>query len=77
MPDMDALYAWTEEGPEGKEGVIAAASGLLGPVVHLLQHRRREIAEQFRPIAEQHRQRTGHRVRLVRFARAEELEELR
>lgn len=59
---MGAIFAWTEEGPEG-EGVIAN-----------LQNRNLEVAQDFRPFAEAHQRATGRTVRLVRYLRDEVLE---
>ncbi len=73
MSKMTSIYAWTGEDPEFGEGVIFTWIPLLG-MAGCLQHRRREIAEKFRPIAQNHAARTGHKVRFVRFDRAEELE---
>lgn len=70
-----SLFAWTETTEHGYEGVIAAIIPPLG-TVGPLQHRKREIAEMLRPIAQRHRDKTGHIVRLVRFDRGEDLETL-
>ena len=76
MTDMRAIYAWTEVDENGNEGVIMTMVPELG-FSATLQHRRREVAaEYFKPYAEAHRQASGHRVRFVRFVRAEDLEEL-
>lgn len=57
---MEAIFAWTEEGPEG-EGVITTIGNL-------------EVAQKLRPFAEAHQRATGHTVRLVRFLRDEVLD---
>ena len=76
MTDMQAIYAWTEVDDDGDEGVIMTMVPSLGFAASL-HHRRREVVEElFKPYAEAHRKTSGHRVRLVRFARADELEEL-
>ncbi len=76
MTDMEAIYAWTDCGPDGKEGVILAIIPLLGFKANL-QHRDRNIVEtHFRSIAEGHAKVTGHKVRLVKFTREETLETL-
>jgi hypothetical protein len=76
LPEMDSIFAWTEIDPAGGEGVIVASLPFLRNMLGPLQHRRRDMAERMRPIAELHRRRTGHKVRLVRFVRAETVEEL-
>ena len=68
MPDMEQIYAWTEVSDDGFEGVICALIPLLG-VVGNLQHNRRDVVNHFEPIAKAHGEKTGHRVRLVRFER--------
>lgn len=75
MPDMDAIYAWTEIDPDGREGVIITLIPIVG-ISATLQSRRRDIAEKFRPLAQEHNKKTGHTVRLVKFVRAETLEEM-
>ena len=75
LPEMTELYAWTEIDPAGGEGVIVASLPFLRDMLGPLQHRRREMAERMRPVAELHQRRTGHKVRLVRFVRAETAEE--
>jgi len=75
MADMEAIYAWTETDPKmGEEGVIAAISR--GGFNLLLQHRDKGIALRFRNLAQAHAKATGHKVRLVKFTRAETVEEL-
>lgn len=74
--DMRAIYAWTEVDDSGAEGVIAVMHPAMGHALILLQHRRPDIADGMRPFAEAHAARTGHRVRLVRFERAEDLAEI-
>ncbi len=72
---ITSIFAWTEATEQGYEGVIAAfipAIGTMGP----LQHRKRHVAEMFRPLAQAHRRESGHQVRLVRFDRVEDLETL-
>lgn len=76
LPEMHELFAWLETDPAGGEGVIVASLPFLRNMLGPLQHRRREMAERMRPVAELHRKRTGHRVRLMRFVRAETIEEL-
>jgi len=73
MTDMETIYAWTETGPEGGEGVIAVMAR--GGFNLLLQHRDKGLALRFRNIAERHARKTGHRVRLVEFIRARTIEE--
>jgi len=61
--------------PDGREGTIAAQLIPGGPVL-TLQHRNRKIAETMRRSAELHKRRSGRPVRLVRYVRAETVEEL-
>jgi len=83
MPDMPQIYAWTETADDGYEGVIVAAVtpfrgvvGLVGEPLAPLQHNRLDIAMKFKELAEAHAKASGNRVRLVRFARAETIEEI-
>lgn len=60
-------WVWVETEPDGKDGMIVAMHPALGGMIPLA-HRKREVAEyHFRPIAEQHGERTGNPVRLVRM----------
>jgi len=70
---MEAIFAWTEEGPEG-EGVITTILPFLGNRLGNLQSRKLEVARQLRPLAEAHQRASGHTVRLVRYLRDEVLE---
>jgi hypothetical protein len=70
---MEAIFAWTEEGPEG-EGVIATMLPFLDNKIALLQNRNLDLAQKFRPFAEAHQRASGHTVRLVRYLRDEVLE---
>jgi hypothetical protein len=72
---METIYAWTEIDPDGGEGIIFAFIPAIGMTGNL-QHRNRNIVEAFRPIAKAHAKSTGHKVRLVKFARDETLETL-
>lgn len=76
MSDMEAIYAWTEVDPISGEGVIAAIMPFLNNKIGNLQSRRLEVTKKMLPLAEAHRARTGHEVRLVKFTRAETLETL-
>jgi hypothetical protein len=76
MKTMDHIYAWTEIDPQGGEGVIYTYIPMLGMGGNL-QHRRREIVENFRGLAELHKKSSGHVVRLVKYDRAETLETLK
>jgi len=70
---IDAIYAWIATEPDGGEGVCSAQMGnmhmpLVGADMDRIKSLRRfaEIAHQF----------SGYPVRLVRFSKREDLEEL-
>lgn len=76
MSDLTEIYTWTEVDEEGGEGTICVMMpGMrMGPITLLT--RRRAVAEgPMRTAAEFHHQATGHRVRLVRWTRRENIEE--
>jgi hypothetical protein len=78
MPETGALYAWVEVGPDGREGTIAVITDLpefAGRPITLV-FRERRIADAMRGYALAHLLTSGHTVRLVRFARAETIEEI-
>ena len=70
---MEAIFAWTEEGPEG-EGVITTILPFLSNRFANLQNRNLDVAQKLRPFAEAHQRASGHTVRLVRYLRDEVLE---
>lgn len=70
---IDALYAWVATEPDGGEGVCAAQIDReILPLVGADIDRARAL----RPYAKTAREATGYPVRLVRFSRREDLEEL-
>lgn len=70
------VYAWTEQAPDGAEGVIFAFIPPLG-ISGTLQHRRKEVAMLFKPIAMQHKTKfPTHTVRFVKLSLSETLETL-
>jgi hypothetical protein len=75
--DLTQIFIWTEvDHRDDAEGVIAVISPLM-PGVFPLMTRRRDIAEgAFAELAEEHRKRTGHRVRLVHWTAREDVREL-
>ena len=74
MPRIDALYAWVAQEPDGGEGVCSADFGanLHMPLVGADIERMKSLRDH----AEFVRRMTGYPVRLVRFGRREDLEEL-
>jgi hypothetical protein len=70
---IDAIYAWVAKEPDGGEGVCSVQ---LGDVHMPLVGADIERVKSVRPYAEMIRQETGYPVRLVRFSRREDLEEL-
>lgn len=77
MGEMATYYAWVEDGADGKEGVIAYALPFM-PMNGLtpLMARTATLAQRLRSFAEAHAEASGHAVRLVRFVRAEVIEEI-
>lgn len=78
MGEMATYYAWVEDGEDGKEGVIAYSLPFM-PMNGLtpLMARNLVLAQRLRPYAEAHAMASTHTVRLVRFVRAEVIEEYR
>jgi hypothetical protein len=74
MPQtIDALYAWVATEPSGDEGVCSMQLGAVHmPLIGADMDRVKSLREH----AELVRQATGYPVRLVRFSRREDLEEL-
>jgi hypothetical protein len=70
---IDALYAWVAHEPNGGEGVCRAQ---LGDVHMPLVGADMDRVKSLRPYAEAIRQATGYPVRLLRFSRREDLEDL-
>jgi hypothetical protein len=70
---IEAIYAWIAEEPDGGEGVCSAQ---IGEVHFPLVGADIDRAKSLRPHAELVRQATGYPVRLVRYGRREDLEEL-
>jgi len=58
------------DGPDG-EYTVGAVMPLLGHVP--LFNSKRHLVDAMRPLAEEHRKRTGHKVRLIEFERKREL----
>jgi hypothetical protein len=77
MTDMTEIFTWTEtDDAEDGEGTILAIT-LPGFLPLNLITRNRAIAEGLmRKVALDHHERTGHRVRLVRWTAREDVEEL-
>jgi hypothetical protein len=72
--DLSELYTWTETDPRGGEGTIVAIVPGMGSVN--LITRKREIAEgAFLEVAWKHHKASGHRVRLVRWTKREDLQQ--
>jgi hypothetical protein len=70
---IDALYAWVATEPDGGEGVCSTQIGDMHfPLVGADMDR----IKSFRQHAEMIHRATGYPVRLVRFSRREDLEEL-
>jgi hypothetical protein len=70
---IDALYAWVATEPDGGEGVCSAQIGEIHmPLVGADIDRIKSL----RDYAELVRRATGYPVRLLRFSRREDLEEL-
>jgi hypothetical protein len=66
------MWCWVVTEPDGTEGVIAGMvpkMAFMGPV--LLQHHKRELAEQFRPLAERHGHLEDKPVRLAHLVEVE------
>ncbi|HJU20515.1 MAG TPA: hypothetical protein VJ770_29025 [Stellaceae bacterium] len=74
MADVSEVWVWTAIDDRGEETFIVA-QGVDGEPF-ILQRSQRAVAEAMRPAAEEHRRNTGHRIRLVRFSRAETVEDL-
>lgn len=71
------LYCWQEQEPNGRWGNITAIVPFLPQLgATLLVARDRAGMEQLRPIAEQHHQRTGRRVRFARYSYAATIDEI-
>ncbi len=72
---FDECFCWVAEAPDGSEGLVGGNIGPGGQWLALVGgdvDRMRSL----RPIAEMTRRGTGYPVRLVRFTRREDLEEL-
>ena len=70
---IEALYAWIAVDPEGGEGVCGASIGrMMLPLVGA----DRERIESLRERAAMTRAASGYPVKLVRFSRREDIEEL-
>lgn len=76
MPEMTEFFVFVGDNPEaeGGEGVVGAFTPAGN--VQLATHRP-TLRDRFRPLAQQISDQTGRSVRLVRFVRAEVLEEIR
>jgi hypothetical protein len=70
---IDALYAWVATEPDGGEGVCAA---LIGNTMYPLVGADIDRVTSLREYAAEARRVSGYPVRLVRFSRREDLEEL-
>ena len=70
---IDALYAWVATEPSGDEGVCGAQ---IGDTHYPLVGADIDRVKSLRGHAELLREATGYPVRLVRFSRREDLEEL-
>jgi hypothetical protein len=72
------LYIWTHTDKNGREGTICmmvSRGSAHGPLA--LVTRNRAMAEgPMRKAAEEHRRASGHRVRLIRWTKSEDLEDL-
>lgn len=76
MGQMATYYAWVEDGADGREGVIAYALPFMPDrALSPLMARSEVLARRLKSYAEAHAEASGHKVRLVRFVRAEVLEE--
>lgn len=67
MSDGDTLYAWQEQEPDGKWGIIAAIVPVLSSQPVPLVFRGLPVAHKVRALAQAHGQASGHPVRLARF----------
>lgn len=73
MPTIDAMYAWVATEPDGGEGICAARIGdMMMPLVGADMDRMKSLRE----YAEAGRRLTGYPMRLIRFSRREDMEEL-
>jgi hypothetical protein len=71
---MYEMYCWVVAEDDGTEGVICGlipAMAQLGMGPMPLQHHKREVAEQLRPLAESHGRLDNKPVRLVHLVEAE------
>lgn len=69
------MYAWVEVDEHGVEGIIAAQVPGMPGAAPLVSTRRRNAAL-FRHIAQIHRERTDHTVRLISWSQRTLVEEL-
>lgn len=72
---VDELYAWMMEEPDGSEGLVGASIGPRGSIIPLVGGDLKRMRS-LRRFAETHREATGRPVRLLRFSRRDDLEEL-
>lgn len=73
MSDIEAIYTWTEIDDKGDEGTMACVVPEMPQLgIMIMMTRRLDLAEgPFRRAADLHRERTGHKVRLVKWTNRE------
>ena len=70
MTDGDTLYAWQVQEPDGKWSLVGALIPSLGTHSPLIHRSLDIVRDNFGPLAREHADRTGQRLRLARFDRA-------
>jgi hypothetical protein len=68
---MYEMWCWVVTEEDGTEGVVCGVIPRLGPKPIPLQHHKKEVAEQFRALAEHHGRYSGKPVRFAHLVEEE------